>query len=63
MMVVGAGALGLTTASAATLALLIHAAQILLGLLCAGLTVALPGQQGTSPGPGGGRAVTPTAWR
>jgi uncharacterized membrane protein YbhN (UPF0104 family) len=44
-MVVGAGALGLTAAAAATLALLIHAAQILLGLLCAGLTVALPGQQ------------------
>ena len=50
MMVVGAGTLALTTATAATLALLIHAAQILLGLLCAGLTVALPGQQGTSPG-------------
>ena len=50
MMVVGAGALALTAATAATLALLIHAAQILLGLLCAGLTVALPGQQGTSSG-------------
>jgi uncharacterized membrane protein YbhN (UPF0104 family) len=50
MMVVGAGALALTAASAATLALLIHAAQIVLGLLCAGLTVALPGQQGTSSG-------------
>jgi len=50
MMVVGAGALALTAATAATLALLIHAAQILLGLLCAGLTVALPGQQGTSRG-------------
>ena len=61
MMVVGAGALGLTAASAATLALLIHAAQILLGLLCAGLTVALPGPQGTSAGSGGERAVTPTA--
>ncbi|HET9158078.1 MAG TPA: hypothetical protein VFN91_15505, partial [Myxococcaceae bacterium] len=50
MMVVGAGALALTAATAATLALLIHAAQILLGLLCAGLTVALPGRQGTSRG-------------
>jgi uncharacterized membrane protein YbhN (UPF0104 family) len=50
MMVVGAGALALTAATAATLALLIHAAQILLGLLCAGLTVALPGQQGTTRG-------------
>ncbi len=36
--------------TAATPALLIHPAQILLGLLCAGLTVALPGQQGTSSG-------------
>ena len=49
-LVLGAGALGLTAASAATLALLIHAAQILLGLLCAGLTVALPGPAGTSAG-------------
>ena len=57
-MVVGAGALGLTAATAATLALLIHAAQILLGLLCAGLTVALPGQQGTSRGQVEARAVT-----
>lgn len=49
-LVLGAGTLALTAAGAATLALLIHAAQILLGLLCAGLTVALPGQQGTSAG-------------
>lgn len=47
-LVLGAGTLGLTAATAATLALLIHAAQILLGLLCAGLTVALPGRQGTA---------------
>jgi hypothetical protein len=46
MMVVGAEALALTAATAATLALLIHAAQIALGLLCAGLTVALPGRRG-----------------
>ncbi|HEY1906673.1 MAG TPA: lysylphosphatidylglycerol synthase domain-containing protein [Myxococcaceae bacterium] len=49
-LVLGAETLALTAAGAATLALLIHAAQILLGLLCAGLTVALPGQQGTSAG-------------
>jgi uncharacterized membrane protein YbhN (UPF0104 family) len=49
-LVLGAGTLALTAAGAATLALLIHAAQILLGLLCAGLTVALPGQQGSSAG-------------
>lgn len=49
-LVLGADALGLTAAAAAALALLIHAAQILLGLVCAGLTVALPGQQGTSAG-------------
>jgi uncharacterized membrane protein YbhN (UPF0104 family) len=49
-LVLGAGTLALTAAGAATLALLIHAAQILLGLLCAGLTVALPGHQGTSAG-------------
>jgi uncharacterized membrane protein YbhN (UPF0104 family) len=49
-LVLGAGTLALTAAGAATLALLIHAAQILLGLLCGGLTVALPGQQRTSAG-------------
>jgi uncharacterized membrane protein YbhN (UPF0104 family) len=49
-LVLGASTLALTAAGAATLALLIHAAQILLGLVCAGLTVALPGQQGTSAG-------------
>jgi len=47
-LVLGAGTLGLTAASAATLALLIHTAQIALGLLCAGLTVALAGRQGTA---------------
>lgn len=56
-LVLGAGTLGLAAATAATLALLIHAAQISLGLLCAGLTVALPGRQ-EATGPGGGRAVT-----
>ncbi|HZX41550.1 MAG TPA: hypothetical protein VFE93_06900, partial [Myxococcaceae bacterium] len=49
-LVVGAGALALTAASAATLALLIHAAQIVLGLLCTAITVALPGFRETSPG-------------
>jgi uncharacterized membrane protein YbhN (UPF0104 family) len=49
-LVLGAGTLALTAAGAASIALLIHAAQILLGLLCAGLSVALPGQQGTSTG-------------
>ncbi len=49
-LVVGAGALALTAASAATLALLIHAAQIALGLLCAAVTVALPGHREASPG-------------
>jgi len=47
-LVLGAGALGVTAATAATLALLIHAAQILLGLLGAGLAVALSGKQGAS---------------
>ena len=47
-LVIGAGTLGLTAASAATLALLVHVAQIALGLLCAGLTVALSGRQGTT---------------
>jgi uncharacterized membrane protein YbhN (UPF0104 family) len=49
-LVVGAGALALTAAGAASLALLIHAAQIVLGLLCAAVTVALPGLRETSPG-------------
>ena len=61
LMVLGAGALGLTAAIAATLALLVHASQILLGLLCAGVTVALPGRRDTSAGEKGGRAVTPAA--
>jgi uncharacterized membrane protein YbhN (UPF0104 family) len=42
-LVAGAAALGLTAASAASLALLIHGAQIALGLVCAALSFALPG--------------------
>lgn len=42
-LVAGAAALGLTAAGAASLALLIHGAQIALGLLCAALSFALPG--------------------
>jgi len=49
-LVVGANVLALTAASAATLALLIHAAQIILGLACAGIGLAVPGQRETSPG-------------
>ncbi len=49
-LVVGAGALALTAASAAALALLIHAAQIALGLLCAAVTVAVPGLRRTAAG-------------
>jgi len=42
-LVAGAEALGLTAASAASLALLIHGGQIVLGLLCAALAFLLPG--------------------
>lgn len=49
-LVVGAEALALTAASAASLALVIHAAQILLGLLCAAVTFALPAHHQRSPG-------------
>ncbi|MGZ5957124.1 MAG: lysylphosphatidylglycerol synthase domain-containing protein [Myxococcaceae bacterium] len=42
-LVAGAAALGLTAASAASLALLIHGAQIVLGLLCAALSFLRPG--------------------
>lgn len=42
-LVAGAASLGLTAASAASLALLVHGAQIALGLLCAALSFALPG--------------------
>ena len=42
-LVVGAGALALTAAGAASLALLIHGAQILLGLLCTAVASLLPG--------------------
>jgi uncharacterized membrane protein YbhN (UPF0104 family) len=52
----GAQALALTAAGAASLALLIHAAQILLGLLCAALTFSLPGEQAS---PEGGVQVAP----
>jgi len=40
---VGAGAVGLTAATAASLALIIHGAQIALGLVCAALAFGLPG--------------------
>jgi Lysylphosphatidylglycerol synthase TM region len=41
-LVVGAAGLGLTAATAATLALLIHGAQLVLGLLCTAVAVAVP---------------------
>ncbi len=49
-MVAGAASLGLTASTAASLALLIHGAQIALGLLCAALSVALPGGRRTAAG-------------
>lgn len=42
-LVVGAAALGLTAASAAALALLIHGAQLVLALVCAAVAFAMPG--------------------
>lgn len=45
-LVVGAGALALTAATAASLALLIHGAQMALGLLCAAVAVGLPSEPG-----------------
>jgi hypothetical protein len=49
-LVAGAAALGLTAASAASLALLVHGAQIALGLLCAALSFALPGGRRAAAG-------------
>jgi len=49
-LVAGAAALGLSAASAASLALLIHGAQIALGLLCAALSFALPGPRRAAVG-------------
>lgn len=49
-LVAGAAALGLTAASAASLALLIHGAQIALGLVCAALSFALPGGRRAAAG-------------
>ncbi len=49
-LVLGATALGLTAASAAALALLIHGAQLALALLCTVLTVAVPGEPRVSSG-------------
>jgi hypothetical protein len=48
-LVVGAAALGLTAASAATLALLIHGAQLVLALACTALSFAVPGAPRLSP--------------
>jgi Lysylphosphatidylglycerol synthase TM region len=47
-LVVGAAALGLTAATAAALALLIHGAQLALALLCAAVAFAVPGAPGLS---------------
>jgi len=48
-LVVGAQALALTAAGAATLALLIHGAQFLLGIVCAAVAFGLPGHRETAP--------------
>jgi len=48
-LVVGAGALGLTAASAAALALLVHGAQLALGGLCTAVALALPPVTQPSP--------------
>lgn len=45
----GAQALALTVASAASLALLIHGAQLALGLLCTAVALALPGEPQPTP--------------
>ncbi len=47
-LVVGAAALGLTAASAAALALLLHGAQLVLALVCAAVAFAAPGAPGLS---------------
>jgi uncharacterized membrane protein YbhN (UPF0104 family) len=49
-LVAGAASLGLTASTAASLALLIHGAQIALGLLCAALSFALPGGRRAAAG-------------
>ncbi len=49
-LVAGAAALGLTAANAASLALLIHGAQIVLGLLCAAISFLLPGARRAAVG-------------
>ena len=48
-LVVGAGALGLTAAIAASLALAVHVGQLILGLLCTGVALAVPGTLRRSP--------------
>jgi hypothetical protein len=48
-LVVGASSLGLTPSSAASLALLVHGAQLLLGLVCTAIALALPGELQRSP--------------
>lgn len=49
-LVVGADALGLTAASAASLALVIHGAQIVLGLVCTAVSFAVPDRRDVTPG-------------